>query len=413
MPYAVCMFSVHISIPISVNGNWNNWSEWSSCSKTCGGGTKTRTRTCTKPAPAHDGAYCGGESTDEQNCNTQSCPVNGGWSDYGEWSDCSKTCGPATQTRTRTCTMPTPAHDGADCEGESTEEQNCNTQDCPFNGGWSEYGEWSDCSEECGGGTQTRTRSCTNPAPLHGGVECSGNSTETQPCKSYTGTKREVECSHDVSNCSEGQYGYGNKCTQCPEGKTSKAFAKQADECVKPQASLAGPVGAGGLVVILAILLIVILVIRKRRRNKGDDLISRTEPSTGAEVDAPRHLHVTDPESDLPDTYAVINRPTTMNRFKALGNVVPSSTDGFSTTQDGYQLEVIGSNLTTLNTEGDASYAIFGEGKRSSSPTHGEEESAYSCLNKSGTQKTRGAYNMKANTDLQEVDSLYTKIGDR
>ena len=57
--------------------------------------------------------------------------VNGGWSDYGAWSDCSADCGGGTQTRTRTCTNPAPAYGGADCFGEATETQNCSEMECP------------------------------------------------------------------------------------------------------------------------------------------------------------------------------------------------------------------------------------------------------------------------------------------
>ena len=57
--------------------------------------------------------------------------VDGGWSDYGDWTECSTKCGGGTQTRTRTCTNPAPANGGADCVGEATESQNCNTQLCP------------------------------------------------------------------------------------------------------------------------------------------------------------------------------------------------------------------------------------------------------------------------------------------
>ena len=57
--------------------------------------------------------------------------VDGGWSDFGDWSECSAECGGGTQTRNRTCTNPAPANGGADCVGEATESQNCNTQPCP------------------------------------------------------------------------------------------------------------------------------------------------------------------------------------------------------------------------------------------------------------------------------------------
>ena len=38
------------------------------------------------------------------------------------------------------------------------------------------------CSASCGDGTQTRTRTCTNPAPANGGADCVGPATETQAC---------------------------------------------------------------------------------------------------------------------------------------------------------------------------------------------------------------------------------------
>ena len=56
--------------------------------------------------------------------------VDGGWSEP-EWSKCSKACGGGTQNRARTCNNPAPDHGGNDCQGESTETQDCNTEDCP------------------------------------------------------------------------------------------------------------------------------------------------------------------------------------------------------------------------------------------------------------------------------------------
>ena len=59
--------------------------------------------------------------------------INGGWSDFGDWSECSAACEGGTQTRTRTCTEPAPENGGTDCVGDSTETRECNIQDCPGN----------------------------------------------------------------------------------------------------------------------------------------------------------------------------------------------------------------------------------------------------------------------------------------
>ena len=44
----------------------------------CGGGTQERTRTCTNPPPAHGGKDCDGDSKEEQDCNTEPCPEERG-----------------------------------------------------------------------------------------------------------------------------------------------------------------------------------------------------------------------------------------------------------------------------------------------------------------------------------------------
>ncbi|KAI8505852.1 hypothetical protein Bbelb_162050 [Branchiostoma belcheri] len=41
----------------------------------------------------------------------------------------------------------------------------------PVNGGWSDWVDGA-CSVTCGGGSLTQTRTCDNPAPAHGGLEC-------------------------------------------------------------------------------------------------------------------------------------------------------------------------------------------------------------------------------------------------
>jgi len=66
-----------------------------------------------------------------QDCG-KSCSIDGGWSDFGDWSECSAECGGGSERRTRTCTNPAPENGGAACQADdSTESQQCNTQACP------------------------------------------------------------------------------------------------------------------------------------------------------------------------------------------------------------------------------------------------------------------------------------------
>ena len=50
-------------------------------------------------------------------------------------------------------------------------------------GGWTVWSSWSKCSVTCDYGAATRSRSCTNPAPRHGGADCVGTSQGYQICK--------------------------------------------------------------------------------------------------------------------------------------------------------------------------------------------------------------------------------------
>ncbi|XP_052083470.1 coadhesin-like [Mytilus californianus] len=165
-----------------VNGGWSDWTATSGCTVDCGGGSMSYSRTCNNPTPAHEGAHCSGSSTMSESCNTHSCPVNGGWSDWTSWATCTLDCGGGTQSKTRTCSKPAPAHDGLVCGGDSSASQSCNTHLCPINGGWSEWAPWNACTVTCGEGTRTKTRSCSNPAPHHGGVDCGNDDSETQSC---------------------------------------------------------------------------------------------------------------------------------------------------------------------------------------------------------------------------------------
>ena len=57
-----------------VNGHWSPWGQYSQCTKTCGGGSRYRTRACDNPAPSSGGKHCTGPSQQTNTCNTQGCP---------------------------------------------------------------------------------------------------------------------------------------------------------------------------------------------------------------------------------------------------------------------------------------------------------------------------------------------------
>merc|ERR1712126_365321 len=66
---------------------------------------------------------------------------------------------------------------GADCDGESVDTEVCNRGSCSVDCQW---GEWSPCSVTCGQGKQTRRRSKSHEK--YGGVECDGESLDTEVC---------------------------------------------------------------------------------------------------------------------------------------------------------------------------------------------------------------------------------------
>ncbi|XP_048259787.1 sushi, von Willebrand factor type A, EGF and pentraxin domain-containing protein 1-like [Haliotis rufescens] len=60
---------------VIVNGGWSLWSDWGECSVTCGGGVMTRNRKCSSPSPDPDGKPCEGAETLSDNCNAHECPA--------------------------------------------------------------------------------------------------------------------------------------------------------------------------------------------------------------------------------------------------------------------------------------------------------------------------------------------------
>ncbi len=54
--------------------------------------------------------------------------VDGRWSDWGVWSDCSVTCDEGSRSRERTCDGKVGA--GAECDGDTSMSESCNLEPC-------------------------------------------------------------------------------------------------------------------------------------------------------------------------------------------------------------------------------------------------------------------------------------------
>ncbi|CAB4000667.1 iron-sulfur NUBPL isoform X1 [Paramuricea clavata] len=65
-----------------------------------------------------------GEITIAENMNLEIL-VHGRWSDWGNWTVCSVTCGKGRQLRFRSCTNPKPPFGGRDCKGAREGKQDC------------------------------------------------------------------------------------------------------------------------------------------------------------------------------------------------------------------------------------------------------------------------------------------------
>uniref|UniRef100_A0AC34GP37 Netrin receptor UNC5 n=1 Tax=Panagrolaimus sp. ES5 TaxID=591445 RepID=A0AC34GP37_9BILA len=88
------------------------------------------------------------------------------------------------QRRTRTCNNPAPLNGGENCKGLDEDFRLCE-HDCTVNGAWSRWSPWSDCTSQC---TRTRSRACVAPPPSNGGNFCQGADFETLNCTESSGS---------------------------------------------------------------------------------------------------------------------------------------------------------------------------------------------------------------------------------
>lgn len=61
----------------TMTAQWSEWGQWDDCSASCGGGAKIRFRYCRKPKSAVSRTACPGETYVVEQCNVHACPVEG------------------------------------------------------------------------------------------------------------------------------------------------------------------------------------------------------------------------------------------------------------------------------------------------------------------------------------------------
>jgi len=172
--------------PCPIDGGYTDWTPYSACSVSCGSGLQYKSRCCMDPLPAFGGKPCIllGAPVEIKKCETQACPIDGNWGEWEAFGICSNTCGDdGIKLRKRACSNPPAMFGGKDCPGDAIESEPCSRTPCPVNGGLTEWTDWSSCSATCGSdSSKTRTRTCTIPAPAHGGDDCIGDLSETTSC---------------------------------------------------------------------------------------------------------------------------------------------------------------------------------------------------------------------------------------
>ena len=79
----ICLFilsfiNLFVFMLKSAGGVLSHWSSWSPCTKSCGGGTRTRTRSCmNRPFFSFVRPACSGHLSEHQKCNNNGCVVPG------------------------------------------------------------------------------------------------------------------------------------------------------------------------------------------------------------------------------------------------------------------------------------------------------------------------------------------------
>lgn len=170
----------------------SDWFTDSTCSKSCGGGVRMQARKVITP-PSHNGKSCPA-LTQVISCNTDVCPVDCIVGPFKLASDCSKTCGTGIRTFGR-AVLQYPSGTGQPCPA-LTQEETCNTDACIVDcvvSDWAEFGELSQCTKSCDGGFKTQFRKIITHPSEGSGKSCPELSREV-PCNTQSCSSPPVDC---------------------------------------------------------------------------------------------------------------------------------------------------------------------------------------------------------------------------
>jgi len=206
------------------------------CNKPCGGGQMFRNLTCRMP---HDGYYLGRMLKDPAlcqgqdvppttvECNTLPCPKHYWSPDQSGWSSCDKPCGGGVQNARIVClefdgNSNKVVADSFCTSDKPATSRPCNVQDCP-SPSW-KADNWTECSQQCGGGVRSRVVSCLDGVAYKG--KFMYNVLDKSMCKSAMPAESEP-CNEGSAMCNGGTC-YDGVC-RCPD-------LRQGLDCTKPAA---------------------------------------------------------------------------------------------------------------------------------------------------------------------------------
>lgn len=168
---------------------WHNWGEWGECSTTCGEGEWVRYRG--KTMEHSEGLPCHGDYYHLGGCERRKCPVACIW---GEWSGldppkCPVECGGGIMVTTRQ-KISEAQHGGVPCDDPHMNmlKVTCNSEPCPVDCDFTPWTSWTICSLSCGGGVKERSRDKLHSSEAKGAYCDNKNIDEehepcnTQPC---------------------------------------------------------------------------------------------------------------------------------------------------------------------------------------------------------------------------------------